>query len=272
MLLPEHVVSAPADKEVAGWLIDLFGRAHAVLSGRTVVGRVSDRDLAVFHESVSREHAVIEKTEDGWQVRDVGSKNGTVVEGKRVEGRAMLSSGARVQFGRVAFFFVDTPGAPPAAVLRSMVTADAGEDAPRRCGLEDPNDGTQIWLIGTVGDDGKPTDAPGIASVRPPDADAWRDLPLTPMEFQLLYVLGRARKANDGPSRKRGCVPTKQLARDLPFQSSYANEENVRQLVKRLRASLRKAGIEGLVDAIPRRGYYVTWQVLHRSDPPEGPA
>jgi DNA-binding winged helix-turn-helix (wHTH) protein len=47
----------------------------------------------------------------------------------------------------------------------------------------------------------------------------------------------------------------------LPFQSRYANEENVRQIVRRLRSALKKVGISDLVESIPRRGYYVAWSV-----------
>ena len=62
----------------------------------------------------------------------------------------------------------------------------------------------------------------------------------------------------------RGCVATKQLARDLPFQSKYANEENVRQVVRRLRAELREVGAEGILAVAPGRGYYLASPVSTR--------
>ena len=55
----------------------------------------------------------------------------------------------------------------------------------------------------------------------------------------------------------RGCVATKQLARDLPFQSKYANEENVRQVVRRLRGLLGDLGVEAILAVAPGRGYYL---------------
>jgi hypothetical protein len=51
----------------------------------------------------------------------------------------------------------------------------------------------------------------------------------------------------------RGCVPTKQLARELPFQSKYANEENVRQVVRRLRGALAEVGATGALAIAPGR-------------------
>ena len=59
----------------------------------------------------------------------------------------------------------------------------------------------------------------------------------------------------------RGCVATKQLARDLPFQSKYANEENVRQVVRRLRGVLAEIGADGVLAVMPGRGYYLACPV-----------
>jgi DNA-binding winged helix-turn-helix (wHTH) protein len=59
----------------------------------------------------------------------------------------------------------------------------------------------------------------------------------------------------------RGCVQTKQLARDLPFQSKYPNEENVRQVVRRLRSVLGEIGVETVLAVAPGRGYYLSCPV-----------
>jgi len=91
----------------------------------------------------------------------------------------------------------------------------------------------------------------------------WTELGLPPLEFQLLRALcERGRAEADAPSRVRGCVPTRTLARDLPFQSRFANEENVRQVVRRLRSSLSGIGADGVVEAVPGRGYYLTWPIV----------
>jgi DNA-binding winged helix-turn-helix (wHTH) protein len=56
-------------------------------------------------------------------------------------------------------------------------------------------------------------------------------------------------------------VQTKQLARDLPFQSKWANEENVRQVVRRLRGALGELGVESVLAVAPGRGYYLSCPV-----------
>jgi pSer/pThr/pTyr-binding forkhead associated (FHA) protein len=54
--------------------------------------------------SVSRRHALVEKTPNGWVLRDLGSANGTSVDGARVK-EAPLVTGANVRFGEVDAVF-----------------------------------------------------------------------------------------------------------------------------------------------------------------------
>jgi len=70
-------------------------------------------------------------------------------------------------------------------------------------------------------------------------------------------LCARAIEEHQLPCLARGCVSTKQLVRELPFQSRYANEENVRQVVRRLRAVLAEIGAAGILAVAPRRGYYL---------------
>jgi hypothetical protein len=52
-------------------------------SGRIVIGRSSGCDLVVADDTVSRRHAALELTEGAWRLRDLGSSNGTWVNGRR---------------------------------------------------------------------------------------------------------------------------------------------------------------------------------------------
>jgi hypothetical protein len=117
--------------------------------------------------------------------------------------------------------------------------------------------GAELCVVG--GDDAA---AGGALLSRAVGADAWQERGLAPLEFQLLRALCvRAHDEASLPSAVRGCVPTKQLARDLPFQSRYANEENVRQVVRRLRGVLAEVGAGGVLAVAPGRGYYVAGSV-----------
>ena len=59
---------------------------------------------------LSREHAVFEREGADWMVHDLGSTNGTLVNGIRIEGRRPLRAGDRVQFGQLAVVFRDEDG------------------------------------------------------------------------------------------------------------------------------------------------------------------
>src|SRR5437773_538016 len=48
------------------------------------VGRSEDADIVLADSSISRNHAEVESTDQGWIVRDLGSTNGTFVNGGRV--------------------------------------------------------------------------------------------------------------------------------------------------------------------------------------------
>ncbi len=80
-----------------------------VFEGRAVIGRDTDCDVVLSSRSVSRKHAIVERSADGWVARDLGSANGLFVEGKRVL-EAPVTSGTSLRFGDVEAGF-DT-GAP----------------------------------------------------------------------------------------------------------------------------------------------------------------
>lgn len=235
--------------DAEAWLVDGFGVAHPA-SEKTTIGRSQDGQLVVLASSVSREHAELKKTESGWQVRDLGSRNGTFVDGVRCQGRVVLPPRSVLKIGDVAMWFlaevVHEPVQPP-----SMATGSVGGGLVR---FMIQRADTELCVVGS-GD----TVAGGSLLSRPAGAQSWKETALTPLEFQLLRALcARATEESDSPSAVRGCVGTKQLARDLPFQSKYANEENVRQVVRRLRDSLAEVGADGIIAVVPGRGYYLS--------------
>jgi adenylate cyclase len=115
--------------------------------GRTlVVGRAVDCDLPVLDPTISRHHAELQATESGLRVRDLGSTNGTCVDGERV-GAALVPPGARITFGKVDFdLFEDGP-----------------EDTPEEASGEGPLDATilrQVRIRGPADIAARLADAP----------------------------------------------------------------------------------------------------------------
>src|SRR5215218_2393979 len=85
-------------------LISTDGRHAFDLDGDLplVVGRAPTSDIPVIDPTISRRHAAIECEEDRVVVRDLGSSNGTFLNGTRIE-TAALNLGDIVSFGKVGF-------------------------------------------------------------------------------------------------------------------------------------------------------------------------
>lgn len=75
--------------------------ASLLLPAHCVIGRSPACDLVVAHASVSAQHTALEWTGSAWEAHDLGSRNGTIVDGQRLAtgGRVRLAVGARLQFG-----------------------------------------------------------------------------------------------------------------------------------------------------------------------------
>jgi two-component system cell cycle response regulator len=73
------------------------GRVHVVTSDATVVGRAAGCDLRIDDTSLSRQHCRIRKTNGVYFVEDLGSRNGTMVNGLRIQAPQRLEDGALVQ-------------------------------------------------------------------------------------------------------------------------------------------------------------------------------
>jgi hypothetical protein len=72
--------------------------------GPVLIGRSRRCDFVVGDASVSRRHALLLKGEGGWTLWDLGSTNGTRVNGWRVE-RAVLRPGDELELGGSRFRF-----------------------------------------------------------------------------------------------------------------------------------------------------------------------
>lgn len=67
------------------------------------IGRDPANGLRLSHDTVSRVHAELSRQAGMWVLRDLGSTNGTSVNGRRVIGAAVVRDGDQVAFGRMAF-------------------------------------------------------------------------------------------------------------------------------------------------------------------------
>jgi pSer/pThr/pTyr-binding forkhead associated (FHA) protein len=70
-----------------------------------VIGRGVDSDFVIRDATVSRRHAAIHREGYAWFVEDLGSKNGTRVNGRPVHGRAVIAPGDEIGFGAAGVCF-----------------------------------------------------------------------------------------------------------------------------------------------------------------------
>ncbi len=71
------------------------------------LGRSPECDFPLEDQNISRRHALVKRTWNGFTVQDLGSKNGVLVNGKRAEGAVAIKDGDEVQIGGVKMTFID---------------------------------------------------------------------------------------------------------------------------------------------------------------------
>lgn len=71
-----------------------------------VLGRASDCTLSVADEKLSKNHLRITRDTENFYLEDLGSTNGTFLEGARVAGKAVLESGSVIRAGRCVLVFL----------------------------------------------------------------------------------------------------------------------------------------------------------------------
>lgn len=104
-----------------------FGKTYPV-PGAVVIGRQADCDISVPSEEISRRHAQVKPTADGLMVEDLGSANGTFINGKRVQ-TGLMRPGEELRLDTIRFMLV-APGMEMPAAQRSP----SGAAAPKAAG------------------------------------------------------------------------------------------------------------------------------------------
>ncbi len=105
------------------------------------IGRADDSGLRIDHASISRAHAELRAGSGGWSLADLGSKNGSFVEGARVapESPQALPRAAWLRFGDVycEFAVFDDAAADRAEAARRARRASATVQTARIDGVQD---------------------------------------------------------------------------------------------------------------------------------------
>ena len=109
------------------------GRELITLSGeRVTVGKASTNLVSLNHDStVSRVHAVLENLGFAWSIRDVGSRNGTYLNGEKISAERVLRSGDELRIGKSRLIFWEVKQADEASVNEATVSVEPTQRPPR---------------------------------------------------------------------------------------------------------------------------------------------
>src|SRR6266566_1422223 len=89
------------------------GRHYPVEGGAVVIGRQPDSAVWLESTAVSRQHAQLLHLDDGYFIEDLGSSNGTFLNGRRIQERTSLTEGDTLQIGPYLFALRPDPPTPP---------------------------------------------------------------------------------------------------------------------------------------------------------------
>ena len=84
--------------------LTVAGRQHAITEPRVVLGRSRDAGVRISDVNISRKHAEVRQESTAYWVVDLGSTNGTLVNGKRID-RHRLRDGDRITLGSTEIVF-----------------------------------------------------------------------------------------------------------------------------------------------------------------------
>ncbi len=180
----------------------LAGQRWLIDSDVVIIGReVGVADLMLPERQVSRRHAKIERTPEGFVLTDLNSKNGTFLNGKPVKEPRLLQDGDEIQIAlcvRIAFVGSDATApisARPTSKIMRPTTRGIRVDKGRRC----------VYI-----------------------AEQELQPPLSPQQYRLLELLMDA----------NGCVVSRQDIAEQVWEGDSAygvSEQAIDALVRRLR-------------------------------------
>ncbi|BCJ56215.1 hypothetical protein Asp14428_76900 [Actinoplanes sp. NBRC 14428] len=101
-------------------------RLVPLTAGPVTIGRSPANELTLAGDRVSRLHAVVEPFPAGWSIRDLGSTNGTTVNGARLRQARQLRPGDRIEIGPARLLFHAPRGHP----ATETVSAEPAEPPP----------------------------------------------------------------------------------------------------------------------------------------------
>ncbi len=107
----------------------IIGTAYALESAEIHIGRDAHNDIVIAEADISRRHARLTRQENGYVLEDLGSTNGTFVNGQRLTAPHPLRPGDEVRLGPKVVLVYEQVTDPNATVAVSAETLQAAPPA-----------------------------------------------------------------------------------------------------------------------------------------------
>lgn len=105
-----HLIANEPQLSAEACLILIYGASDLgkrfALTHDTIIGRDPSSDICVDMSFVSRQHAHVTLRENRWFIEDLGSRNGTQVNGTPVDGATRLDNGDQIKVGGAIFKYI----------------------------------------------------------------------------------------------------------------------------------------------------------------------
>jgi len=108
----------------------VIGTTYALETPELYIGRDVQNDIVVPEAEVSRRHARLIRNGDAYLLEDLGSTNGTFVNGRRLIGPILLQPGDEVKLGPNVIFVYERVSDPNATVVVQAQTLQAAAPQP----------------------------------------------------------------------------------------------------------------------------------------------
>jgi pSer/pThr/pTyr-binding forkhead associated (FHA) protein len=97
-----------------------------------LIGRAKECSVRASSEAISRRHCAIIRVKDKWAIRDLGSRNGTYVNDKRISDPVRLKPGDEIRVGPLKFLVASVAGAKAVAAPPDSDAAPVPQTRPRK--------------------------------------------------------------------------------------------------------------------------------------------
>lgn len=126
-------------------LTDTKGKTYPLAGTGVTIGRTAENSICLEDDTVSSRHAQLMINQDCWVLKDLGSTNGSFVNGQKII-RQTLKNGDSLRFGKIELNFVENVTANSSTRVTEVV-----RDVNRTSVLRSPKKALPSWAYGLIG-------------------------------------------------------------------------------------------------------------------------